>query len=354
MKTLVVLDERWHSALTDLGIKVAKILKGSVACAVLKGYPAEKEVKSLGLSFFYIEDPRKSLPFKPFFSLKRVLEEFNPDIVITIRGDELLFASLLKKKLGFKLFRIHGEAKGIRDTVLNRFLHEKFVDGVILSSKQLLNNVVINIPKVFVHGAVDTEKFRFSKSGRERIRKELKVESSILLGIVGRLDPVKGHALFLKSLSILLKKGLDVKGLVVGEEKNIKLSELKGLAESLKISDKVIFIPEKRKDIVDIMSAVDIGVVSSIGSEMIARVPLEFMACGRPIIVTNVGVLPEIVKKEFGEVVDLNENLLSKGIERIILKDLRKLGNLARKEAVSKYSMEKLSEVINSFIRNEV
>ena len=325
-------------------------MNGNVACAVLKGYPAEVRAKSYGFPVFYIEDPRKGLPIKAFLSLKKVLENFRPNIVITIRGDELLFASFLKRKFGFRLYRIHGEAKGIRDTFLNRLLHQKFVDGVILSSRKLLNEVVLNLPKIFVHGAVDTKKFCFSEIGREKIRRELKVGNSILLGIVGRLDPVKGHSLFLKSLSYLLKEGLNVKGLIVGEEKNVKLYQLKALADSLKISGRVIFIPEKREDIVDIMSAVDIGVIASVGSEMVARVHLEFMSCGKPVVVTNVGVLPEIVKEEFGKVVEVKEVLLSEGIKAIINKDLEKLGRLARKTTVSQYSMDKLSEKVNSFI----
>ena len=349
MRKLFVLDERWDSALTDLGIKMATVSEGEVACAVLKGAPAEKKVKKAGLKCFYIEDPRKGLPFKPFFSLKGVIEEFRPDVVVTIRGDELLFSSLLKKKFGFKLYRIHGEAKGIRNTVLNRYVHKKYVDGVVLSSRRLVNDVIVELPKVFVRGAVDTEKFKFSEEGRRRVREELGINDSILLGIVGRLDPVKGHDLFIRALSILVKKGLNVKGLIVGEEKNVKLSDLGSLARNLGVDRNIIFITERREDIVDLMSAIDVGVVPSKGSEMIARTLLEFMACGRPVVATEVGVLPEIVKENFGRVVKAEERALCRGIEAILNRNLRELGKAAREEAVENYSLRRLADVVNSF-----
>ena len=350
MRKLFVLDERWDSALTDLGIKMATVSEGDVACAVLKGAPAEKKVKKASLKCFYIEDPRKGLPFKPFLSLKGVIEKFKPNVVVTIRGDELFFSSLLKKKVGFRLYRVHGEARGIRNTVLNRYIHEKYVDGVILSSKRLVNDVVVELPKVFVQGAVNTEKFKFSEEGRRKLREGLCIGDSILLGIVGRLDPVKGHDLFIRALSILVKKGLNVKGLVVGEEKNVKLCDLKALARNLGVDGNIIFITERREDIVNLMSAIDVGVVPSKGSEMIARTLLEFMACGRPVVTTEVGVLPEIVKGNFGMVVKAEEGALCRGVEAILNRNLGELGKAAREEAVENYSLRRLADIVNSFL----
>jgi glycosyltransferase involved in cell wall biosynthesis len=350
MRKLVVLDERWDSALTDLGVKIASLLEGEVACAVLKDSPAERKCKERGIPTFYIKDPRKGFPLFPFLSLKKVIETFKPRVVLTIRGDEMLFSALLKRRFSFRLYRLHGEAKGIRESFLNRFLHERFVNGVVLSSRKLLNSVVVNIPKLFIHGAVDVEKFRFSEEGRRRVRRELKVGSELLFGVVGRLDPVKGHEVFLRALSLLKRKGLEFKAVIVGEEKNVKLRSLLELLKALSLDEEVTFIPERRKDIVDIMSAVDVGVVPSLGSEMIARVPLEFMACRRPVVVSNVGVLPEIVREEFGVVVEPSPTSLAEGLETTFKRDLKRMGLLAEEEVREKYSLDALRSSVNSFI----
>jgi glycosyltransferase involved in cell wall biosynthesis len=350
MRKLIVLDERWDSALTDLGVKIASVLEGEIACAVLKDSPAERKCRERGIPVFHITDPRKGLPLIPFLSLKKVISTFRPHTVLTIRGDEMLFAALLKKHYSFRLYRLHGEAKGIRNSALNRFLHRKFVDGVILSSQKLVCPVVSGIPKLFIHGAVDTEKFKFSPAGRKRIRNELKIGNELLFGTIGRLDPVKGHAMLLKAFSILKKGGLKFRAVIVGEEKNVRLHDLINLVKKLSLTENIIFIPERRKDIIDIISAVDAGIIPSLGSEMIARVPLEFMACRKPIVVTDTGVLPEIVRSEFGIVVRPEANALAKGIKLLLSKDLKNMALKAQEETREKYSLDALRRAVNRFI----
>ena len=350
MRALVVLDERWYSALTDLGVKIARSISGecSVAVAAIPGYPAWKVAGELGFKRFGIEDPRRGLPFKPFLSLKKTVEEFKPQVLFTIRGDEMLFGALLKKRFGFKLFRLHGHSKGVRESFLNRELHRRFVDGVVVSSRKLVNSVISELPKIFVPGIVDTEVFSFSREGRELFRKELKVGNRKLIGVVGRLDPVKGHRLFLRALSLLKRE--DYVAAVVGEEKNEKLEDLKKLSAELGISDRVVFIPERLPSISHFMSACDLAVVPSVGSEVIARAPLEFMACRTPVVSTNVGVLPEVIRPPYGLSVSADERSLSAAINSFLSKDLKKLGKIAEEVADEKFSFKALSPVIRSFI----
>jgi glycosyltransferase involved in cell wall biosynthesis len=42
----------------------------------------------------------------------------------------------------------------------------------------------------------------------------------------------------------------------------------------------------------------DAGVVASLWSETIARAALEIMACGRPLVSTGVGVMPDLLPHE--------------------------------------------------------
>ncbi len=350
MKVLAILDERWDSALTQLGLTVAKLLPCRVACAVLKGSPAERKAREFGFELYYIEDPRKGLPFRAFFSTLRVIASCRPDAVLTIRGDEMLFSALVKNRFGFKLFRIHGSAAGIKNTFLNRMLHRKFVDGVIVSSRRLLNDVVAGLPRLFIPGIVDVRAFRFSPGGRERIRRELGVGKSRLIGVIGRLDPVKGHLLFLKAFAEVLKRREDVLALILGEEKNVTLDRLKREAFGLGILDKVIFITERRPDIADIMSAVDLGVVPSVGSEVVLRVPLEFMACRTPVVSTDVGALPEVIAPPYGMAVPPDPRRLSRAILKFLSTNLDMASRAAEEVVREKYSEEVLAPVVSRFI----
>ena len=354
LRALVVLDERWDSALTDLGIKVALSLKGEceVSVGALKNSPAWKSSEKLGFPLFEIEDPRRGIPLKAFLSLKGAVEKFRPQIVVTIRGDEMLFGALLKRNFNFKLFRIHGSAQGIRNSLLNRFIHKKFVSGVIVSSRRLINEVISGLPKLIVHGIVDSERFSYSEKGRREFRRRLGVGERKLLGVVGRLDPVKGHDLFLRALSRLKRD--DFTAVIVGEEKNVKLTYLRELSRKLGISGRVKFIDRRLKNISEFMSACDLAVVPSKGSEVIARAPIEFMACKTAVVSTNVGVLPEIVRPPFGAVVKPDEEELSNAINRFLDKNLEKLGAIAREEALEKYAFNSVAPSIRSFILNRV
>ncbi len=354
MKALVVLDERWNSALTDLGLKVARALseKCIVSVAAIPGFPAYRIAKEIGFNVLSIEDPRKGLPFKAFFSFKRAVETFKPHVVFTIRGDEMLFGALLKNRYGYRLFRLHGQAKGVRNTFLNRELHRRFVDGVIVSSKRLVNDVIAPLPKIFIPGIVDKETFRFSEEGRKKFREKLNAGNRKLIGVVGRLDPVKGHRLLLKALSLLKRD--DFLAVIVGEEKNEKLEDLKNLVKTLGVSEKVLFIPERISPISDFMSACDLAVVPSVGSEVIVRAPLEFMACRTAVVSTNVGALPEVILPPYGTTVPPDEHSLSKAIDKFLSSDLEKLGKIAQEVAYEKFSFKALSPAVCRFICGRV
>ena len=348
MRALIVLDERWNSALTDFGIKVGRMLSCQVGFALLKDKPAHRRLEGKGYPLFFIEDPRRGLPFKPFLSLKRALSRFNPDVVITIRGDEMLFSALLKGRFNYTLFRIHGSQRGIKNSFLNRLIHRKFVDGAIISSRRLINPVVEGLKKLIIPGIVDTEEFYYDAEGAAKFKSEIGAQGKKLIGVVGRLDPVKGHSLFLQALSRL--KGEDYIAVIVGEEKNVKVKELKELAGKLGLLGRVIFITERREDIRGIMSACDLAVVPSKGSEVILRAPLEFMACETPVVSTSVGALPEVIKPPFGRAVPPEAEALSSAIGTFLKRDLKKLGKIAKEVVDEKYSLKANAPAVNSFI----
>ena len=56
-----------------------------------------------------------------------------------------------------------------------------------------------------------------------------------------------------------------------------------------------VTITGKVPDVAACLSALDAGVVASLWSETIARAALEIMACGRPLVSTSVGVMPDLL-----------------------------------------------------------
>ena len=70
--------------------------------------------------------------------------------------------------------------------------------------------------------------------------------------------------------------------------------ELRQQALKCGIADKLTFLA-KQQDVRDVIQLTDIPVVASTGSEAVSRITMECMAMGRPQVVTNVNVLPELI-----------------------------------------------------------
>ncbi len=308
MRIAFILDEPWDSALTDYAFKIYKLARREHTTKVfsLEDSFISKKVDNPS----YIKPLRSNNPLNTlsaFFYFYKKLKEFEPSIVITIRGNATFMACLLKKNINFKLFRIFGEDKKLKSPA-------NCIDRLILPCEFLKERIPKNLKDlIVVKSFVDTEKFRFSEVGREKVRKAFGLNGKIVLGAVGRLDRVKGYELLIKAFSKANIKNSVL--FIVGEEKGLKSKELLGLADSLKVRDKTIILTERRDDIVDIMSSFDIGVISSMGSEIIPRVFFEFLSVGLPVVSTDVGCLKEVSKETGMILTERNRESLSKGLK---------------------------------------
>lgn len=330
MKIAFILDEPWDSALTDYAFKIYKLASKEHITQVfcLKGSFIANKVDNAS----YLKPLRNKKPlnfFIAFLDFYKKLKEFEPRIVITIRGDATFMSCLLKKNIDFKLFRVFGENKTLKSSV-------KCIDRLILPCEFLKKKVPENTKNVTIlKSFIDTERFKFSKEGREKIREEFNLDRKIVFGSVGRLDKVKGFELLIEAFA---KANIENSVLfIVGEEKGVKKAELIKIAHNLNLKN-VIIITERRSDIVDIMSAFDIGVVSSIDSEVIPRVLFEFLSVGLQIVSTNVGCLNEIAEENGLIVAKPTIDELSVALSKA-LKDLKNINKAKISEIAQKYKL---------------
>jgi glycosyltransferase involved in cell wall biosynthesis len=112
-------------------------------------------------------------------------------------------------------------------------------------------------------------------------------EEAILIGLIGRFDPLKDHSCFLKAGAKLLSNKREVFFLLAGRGVDWQNQQLKQLIEKLGLSEKVFLLGERR-DVHRITAALDISVCSSI-VEGFPNVIGEAMSCGIPCVVTDVG-----------------------------------------------------------------
>lgn len=131
-------------------------------------------------------------------------------------------------------------------------------------------------------------------------------DDTVVVGVVGRIDPAKGQATFIRAAAGLSKnsrKGEKLKFVIVGEEtlggETSHLEELKDMVRQFGLENTVIFTGFQ-KNIPEVMRSLDIFVMPS-RQETFGLVAIEAMAMETPIIISKGGSSSEIVgENEFG------------------------------------------------------
>jgi glycosyltransferase involved in cell wall biosynthesis len=129
-----------------------------------------------------------------------------------------------------------------------------------------------------------------SKQGE--FRAELGIpEDEPLVGIVGRMVPIKNHTLFLQTASHLLQNGFDGRFVIVGDGELAK--ELAVTAHDLGVANRVYFVGWRR-DLDRIYADIDVVVNTSI-NEGTPVALIEAMAARVPVVATAVGGVPDMI-----------------------------------------------------------
>ena len=147
---------------------------------------------------------------------------------------------------------------------------------------------------VTLRNGVDLDLFSPKDRGLSRIHFGCK---GFVIVSAGNLIELKGHHLVIAAL----QKFTDAMLFVVGKGK--QEGELKSLANKLNVSDRVKFISNlPQVELSMLYGAADVTVLAS-SREGMPNVVLESLACGTPVIATNVGGVPEVlVSNELGTI----------------------------------------------------
>lgn len=140
---------------------------------------------------------------------------------------------------------------------------------------------------------LDLERFKANAQFKGELRQELGVAADCsLIGIVGRLVPIKNHHLFLDAAKNAVAAGFDGKFLIVGGG---ELEEtLNAYAQQLGIADQLIFMGW-RQDLPRIYADLDVLVLSS-NNEGTPVSIIEAMAASVPVVATDVGGVGDLVQ----------------------------------------------------------
>jgi sugar transferase (PEP-CTERM/EpsH1 system associated) len=232
-----------------------------------------------------------------------------------------------------------------RPAMLRR-VHSPLVDRYIVVSKDLerylIRRVGIADGRISqIYNGVDTERFTPRPSGAANgLPAEFAEEDTLVIGTVGRIQPVKDQVTLLKAFAELVQRYPHLRLAVIGD--GPLLNDLRGFAEALGIT-KLTWLPGAIGNIPDAMRRFDVFVLPSL-SEGISNTVLEAMASGVPVVATAVGGNLELVEDGYcgrlfppGDVTTL-ARLLAGYIADPLLRQAHAVA--ARRVAVERFSLD--------------
>jgi len=141
----------------------------------------------------------------------------------------------------------------------------------------------ITIPNGF-----DTDLFRPDSQARSAVRAGLKIsEDAFVIGIIGRLDPMKDHATFFQAAGSFLSDHPGTHFILAGRNVTRENPDIRDLMQGIPDGSAFHLLGE-RCDVPQILAALDLATSSSV-SEGFPNAVGEAMACGLPCAATDAG-----------------------------------------------------------------
>jgi len=345
--------------ITDLGIGGAEKLLVSILSKLDKNkylpvvcclYGGEllNRIRELNIKVIDLKVKSK-LDFSALLKLYCLLKQEGPDIIHTHLFHATIIGRIIARFAGVPIIistqhyssSFHGRLGMLADK-----LTAPLTDQIIAVSgavkKFCVEEEGITSTKVrIIYNGIDLNSNSHDKGGLD-LKKQLFLGNEPIIGTVGRFVEIKGYKYLFYAAKDIIKQYPNVKFILLGY--GPLKNKLTKLTIELGLSDKVIFLDPAIK-VTDFLSILDVYVLPSL-SEGLSITLLEAMAMSKPVVVTNVGGNPEVVKDcETGLMVPARDpNSLSKAIISI-LKDRNfalKMALNARRRVEEKFNIDNM------------
>jgi len=317
-------------------------------------------VPDLGREISLIKD------FKAFITLFSLLMRERPDIVHThtAKAGTLGRLAAICAGVPIKVHTFHGHIfdgyfspmKARAFLLIERFL-ALFTDRVIAVS-ELVKDEIVNKLKVtedskcvVVPLGFELGRFLECEKRRGAFRKELNVgPDALLVGIVGRLVPIKNHTMFLGVAKNIIDKKINpgIKFVIIGDGECA--GDLKKQVQKHGLENGVLFTGW-RQDLASVYADLDVIALTSLNEGTPVSI-IEACACAKPVIATDVGGVRDIVAQgENGYLAASNdvEDFSNKLADLLCDEGTRaRFGSRGRELVRTKYSKERLVKDIES------
>jgi len=244
------------------------------------------------------------------------------------------------------------EIKGIRKLIFETLDHCQTIIAVSEALKKVIMQGDIPAAKIHAIGnGVDLMNFRLTPRLEARKMNNIRPDDKVIVS-VGRLVPLKGHHILIEAVKILVNRGFaNIKLLIIGSGEYE--TELQQLVAKHSLGKHVMLVGEiPYKQLACWFNAAHLMCLAS-KSEGWPNVVLESMACGTPVVATNVAGIPEIICSEnYGFLVDKREaTSFANAIEKALAKDWNReeIAGYARQ-----FTWETVAEKVHKVFREVV
>ncbi len=351
--------------------------------------PYEKDARyiaeKLGINPIEIPEMQRSIlpinDIRAYFKIRKIIKEFKPDIVHTHASKSgaigRMAASSCKVKMIVHTF--HGHVfhsyfnKFISSFIvsLERYLAKK-TDAIIAIS-DIQKHELLEVYKIAPENKIFTiplgfnlEKYSVDQDNKRMIfRNKYGFNSDeIIVGIIGRIVPIKNHEMFVEVAALIKKRvSINVRFAIIGDGESLPGIERKsrdlGLSYSYFAKN-----PKARADIVvtsweteidQVLAGLDIVVLTSYNEGTPVSL-IEAQAACKPVVSTNVGGVEDvIVHGENGYLTAVNDvnSFADHVITLLENKSLREsMGKAGFETIIKKYSKERLIKDVKNLYLN--
>jgi glycosyltransferase involved in cell wall biosynthesis len=178
----------------------------------------------------------------------------------------------------------------------------------------------------------------------------------IVIGMIARFQKYRRTAVFLEAVKTIVREFPNVRILLVGRSGQIEQSVIQPMKQ-LGVEKWVVLGGYQTKDYLDTLACMDVFVFLMAGSDGTARALREAMAMGKPVIVANRGMLPELVEDGISGLVvnDTADELARAALRLLHHPELREaLGKAAYQMAHRNFRLDRQVEAVESFYQEMV
>lgn len=286
--------------------------------------------------------------------LKRAISDFKPDVLHAHYASSYGFIGALA---GFKPFVLSVWGSDVFLFPKKSMVHEKILkyafkkaDLLMSTSKVMAIEAKKYTSKQFLITpfGIDVDIFKPKPNDNDEI----------IIGTIKSLEDVYGVDKLIKAFDIVKKRNIDLKLKLFIVGKGSKENKLKKLVRNLKLDNYVEFVGKiNHEQVPEYLNKFSVYVALS-NSESFGVAVLEASACEIPVVVSNVGGLPEVVdNNKTGFIVDKDEiEEAASKIETLILNnELRaQMGKAGRKKVLDFFefnkNVDKMIENYNSLL----